>query len=145
MKRGRTRDVAVALCVACVLGLVAVAVASAAPTGSKNAFQAWASCDNGMSVPIVVNNANGQGGGQEANNTAEWAPAHVVGSSLVFHPTVFDLTFTFTPAGGSPESLSNEDSRNVGATTTTCELSGSQSDPAGDTFSLSGTVSGWLS
>jgi hypothetical protein len=135
----------VALCVACVLYLVGAAVGSAAPTGSKNAFQAWASCDNGMSVPIVVNNANGQGTGQEENPTAQWAPAHVVGSSLVFHPTVFDLTFTFAPAGGAPESFVNQDSRNVGATTTTCELSGSQSDPAGDTFSIAGTVSGWLS
>jgi hypothetical protein len=134
-----------ALCV-CLLALVFAAVASADPTGSKGSFTAMATCDNGMSVPIVVNNANGQGSGQQRNNTAEWAPAHVIGSTAVFHPTVFDLTFTFTPAGSeSSQSFMNQDSRNAGATQTTCALSGSQTDPAGDTFTLSGNVSGWLS
>lgn len=127
------------------LGLVVAAGASADPTGSKNSFTAWARCDNGMSVPIVVNNANGQGAGSQNNITAEWAPAHVIGSTLVFHPTVFDLTFTFTPAGGSPESFLQQASRQPGKTQTTCSLTGSQTDPAGDTFSLSGTVAGWLS
>jgi hypothetical protein len=131
---------------ACLLGLVFAAAASADPTGSKNAFTAWATCSNGMSVPIVVNNANGQGAGTQNNVTAEWAPAHVIGSTAVFHPTVFDLTFTFTPAGGgTPESFVQQDSRLTSKTQITCELSGSQSDPAGDTFSLSGSVLGWLS
>ena len=98
------RKYAMLLC-ACLLGLVFAAAASADPTGSKNAFTAWATCSNGMSVPIVVNNANGQGAGAQDKTTAEWAPAHVVGSTAVFHPTVFDLTFTFTPAGGTPESF----------------------------------------
>ncbi len=131
---------------ACLLGLMVASVASADPTGSKGAFRAWATCDNGMSVPIVVNNANGQGAGQQDQNTAEWAPAHVVGSTAVFHPTVFDLTFTFTPAGsGASETFTQQASRNTGQTRTTCTLSGSQSDAAGDTFSISGTVAGWLS
>jgi hypothetical protein len=102
--------------------LVVTAVASADPTGSKNSFQAQARCDNGMTVPVVVNNANGQGAGSQDNNTAEWAPAHVVGSTLVFHPTVFNLTFTFTPAGGPSQSFSNQDSRQTGNTQTTCSL-----------------------
>jgi hypothetical protein len=63
----------------------------------------------------------------------------------VFHPTVFNLTFTFTPAGGPPQSFLQQDSRQTGKTQTTCSVTGSQSDPAGDTFSISGTVSGWLS
>lgn len=132
--------------VVCVLCLVVAGAASADPTGSKGAFDAWAACDNGMSVPIVVNSANGQGAGQQDANTAEWTPAHVVGNSLVFHPTLFDLTFTFTPAGGAPsQSFYQQDARQTGKTQTTCTLTGSQSDPAGDTFSISGTVSGWLS
>jgi len=134
-----------AVLVAGLLGLVVAAGASADPTGAKNAFTAWAACDNGMSVPIVVNSANGQGAGSQDNNTAEWTPAHVVGSSLVFHPTVFDLTFTFTPAGGVPQSFTNQDARQAVKTQTTCSITGSQSDPAGDTFTLSGTVPGWLS
>jgi hypothetical protein len=129
----------------CVVGLVGAAVASADPTGSKNAFRAWATCDNGLSVPIVVNSANGQGAGSQNNNTAEWAPAQVVGSNLVFHPTVFHLTFTFTPVGGPSQSFQQDDARQTGKTQTTCTLTGSQTDAAGDTFSLSGTVAGWLS
>jgi hypothetical protein len=138
------RKYAMLLC-ACLLGLVFAAAASADPTGSKNAFTAWATCNNGMSVPIVVNSANGQGAGAQDKTTAEWAPAHVVGSTAVFHPTVFDLTFTFTPAGGTPESFPQQDARQVNKTQTTCSLYGSQSDPAGDTFVLTGSVSGWLS
>ena len=138
------RTFALTLC-ACMLGLVFAAAASADPTGSKNAFFAWATCTNGMSVPIVVNNANGQGAGSQDKTTAEWAPAHVIGSKAVFHPTVFDLTFTFTPAGGTPQSFVQQDARQVGKTQTMCSLSASQTDPAGDTFVLTGTVSGWLS
>lgn len=138
------RKYAALLC-ACLLGLVFAAAASADPTGSKNAFSFMATCDNGMTVPLVVNNANGQGAGAEKNVTAEWAPAHVIGSTAVFHPTVFDLTFTFTPAGGTPESFVQQDSRQTDKSQTTCSLYGSQSDPAGDTFVLTGSVSGWLS
>jgi hypothetical protein len=139
------RKCAMLLC-ACLLGLVFAAAASADPTGSKNAFTATATCSNGLTVPIVVNNANGQGAGTEKNTTAEWAPAHVVGSTAVFHPTVFDLTFTFTPAGGgTSESFVQQDTRLADQTQITCSLYGSQSDPAGDTFVLTGSVSGWLS
>jgi hypothetical protein len=134
-----------AVLAAVLVAFVLAASASADPTGSKNAFRATATCDNGMTVPIVVNSANGQGAGSENNTTAEWSPAHVIGSNLVFHPTVFDLTFTFTPADGSPaESFPQVDSRNTGMTQTTCDLSGSQTNPFG-TFSLTGSVSGWLS
>ena len=134
-----------AVLAACLLGLVLTAAASADPTGSKGSFTAWATCDNGLSVPIVVNSANGQGAGSQNNNTAEWSPAHVIGRPLVFHPTVFNLTFTFTPAGGPPQSFPQQDSRNPGKSQTTCSIAGSQTDHAGDTFSLSGTVAGWLS
>ena len=138
------RKSAMLLC-ACLLGLVFAAAASADPTGSKNAFTATATCDNGMTAPIVVNNANGQGAGAQNHTTAEWAPAHVVGSTAVFHPTVFDLAFTFTPAGGTPETFVQQDSRQVNKTQITCSLYGAKSDPAGDTFVISGLVSGWLS
>lgn len=124
--------------------LIMAATASADPTGSKNAFTAWATCDNGLSVPVVVNSANGQGAGSQDNNTAEWTPAHVTSSNLIFHPTVFDLTFTFTPTGGEPESFSQIDTRQTAKTQTTCEISGSQTSPFG-TFALTGTVAGWLS
>jgi hypothetical protein len=126
--------------------LVVAASAGADPTGSKNSFVFHATCDDGLSAPVVVNSSNGQGSGAQNNTTAEWAPAHVVGSNLVFHPTVFNLLFTFTPAGGGePQSFPQIDSRQVNKTQTTCMVSGSQSDPQGDTFSISGTVGGWFS
>jgi hypothetical protein len=127
--------------------LLVAASAFADPTGAKGSFTAWASCDNGMSVPVVVNSADGQGGGTQNGTQAGWTPAHVVGSSLIFHPATFNLTFTFTPAGGGQsQSQSQTASRPNGpGVQTTCQISGSQTDPQGDTFTLSGTVAGWLS
>jgi hypothetical protein len=125
--------------------LLVTASALADPTGSKNSFQGMASCTNGQSYTFVVNSANGQGAGAQQQNTAEWTPAHFLDSTQVFHPSAFDLTFTFTPAGGSAQSFTNTDSRPNGKVAVTCTISGSQSDQQGDTFSLSGTVAGWIS
>jgi hypothetical protein len=78
--------------VACVAfaGAVCVPVAIADPINAKNSSQINASC-SGHSVMVVVN----------GNGT--FTPAHVLGSTSVFIPTALDLTFTFTPTGGSPE------------------------------------------
>ena len=111
------------------------------PTGSQGSFQGVARCTNGQSYAFVVNNANGQGAGSQNQNTAEWAPAHFLARRLSSRR--FDLTFTFTPAGGSPvvhqHRLAHE--RQVGD----LHHLRKQTDPAGNTFSLSGTVSGWIS
>jgi len=129
------------------VALVAAGSATAAPTGAKNAFTFMASCDNGLTAPVVVNNANGQGSGTDNRGIqAEWAPAHVVGSNLVFHPASFNLNFTFfDAASGQTFTDSEVATRSHGKIATTCTLSGSQADPAGDTFTISGTVGGWLS
>jgi hypothetical protein len=129
----------------CAVALIVTAAASADPTGSKNSFSGTAVCTNGVTAPFVVNSANGQGSGAQNNNTAEWTPAHIVGTNLIFHPSVFDLTFTFTPSSGPSQSFTNTDARSHAPAPVTCTISGSQTDPAGDTFSLSGTVSGWFS
>ena len=128
-----------------VASLIVAVGASADPTGSKNSLSGTAQCDNGASYQFVTNSANGQGSGSQNQNTAPWAPAHFVGTNDVFHPSVFDITFTFTPAGGSPESFTNTSSRKNGVVSVTCSISASQTDSAGDTFTLSGTVSGWIS
>jgi hypothetical protein len=125
--------------------LVFSAAASADPTKPKNAFSGTAMCTNGVSGPFVVNSANGQGSGAQNNNTAEWTPAHITNSNLVFHPAVFDLTFSFTPAGGPTQSFTNTDARPHAPAPVICTISGSQTDQAGDTFSLQGTVAGWFS
>jgi hypothetical protein len=125
--------------------LVLATVASADPNGSKNSFSGMANCTNGVSGPFVVNSANGQGQGAQNNNTAEWTPAHLGNGNLIFHPAVFDLTFSFTPAGGTTESFTNTDARPNAPAPVTCTIDGTQTDPAGDTFSLDGTVAGWFS
>jgi hypothetical protein len=123
------------------------ATASADPTHAKNAFTFWATCGNGLSAPVVINNANGQGSG--TNNhpfQAQWAPAHVIGSSLVFHPASFDLRFSFfDAASGQTFTDSEVATRSNGKIATSCDIAGSQTDPAGDVFSISGTVGGWFS
>ena len=141
----RIRHLLVASCFVCTAGLIA-GPAFGAPTNAKNAFSGTAMCDNGQSYAFVVNNANGQGQGAQNNgqNQAEWAPAHLSGGS-VFHPTAFDTTFTFTPASGPSQSFTNTDVRKNQTGDVTCNLSGSQTDPQGDTFSISGSVTGVIS
>ena len=143
MRKYLAGTVLVALGGAAALGLAAVP-AGAAPTGAKNAFVAHAVCDSGQSFDIVVNNANGQGKGTQDNNTAEWAPAHVIGSTAVFHPTAFDLTFTATGPEGTVTFI-NDDVRAHQTGDTTCRLSGAVSDGMGGTFSLDGSVTGTIS
>jgi hypothetical protein len=124
--------------------LVGAATASADPSGSKNATTLPATCGS-ATVMLVVNSANGQGVGAQDNNTAPFAPAHVVGSSAVFHPEAFDLLFSFTPAGGPTQSFLNTNARKNPQTPVTCTIHFSQTDPQGNTFALDGTVGGWFS
>jgi hypothetical protein len=124
---------------------VMAGAAGAAPTGAKNAFTGTADCGAAGQFTFVVNNANGQGQGTENNgNQALFAPAHLIETHQVFHPTVFDLTFTFVPVSGPVQSFPNTASRPHQTGNTTCSISGSQQSPEG-TFSLSGTVQGWIS
>lgn len=123
---------------------VAAGAASAAPTGAKNAFMGEAQC-GADHFTFVVNNANGQGQGTENNgNQALFAPAHLIETHQVFHPTAFDLVFTFTGTDGATQSFTNTASRPHQTGSTMCDISGSQSVPGG-TVSLSGTVQGWIS
>jgi hypothetical protein len=135
--------------------IVAVAAAvpgsaSAAPTGAKNAFSFPATCTQGTSVrdlQFVVNNANGQGKGTQNNpkGQATFAPAHVVGTHEVFHPTKFDLTFTFTPANGPAQTFQQTATRKHARTPVECTIDyTTPPDPQGNTFGLSGTVWGFF-
>jgi len=121
--------------------------AGADPNRAKNSFSGTASCGAAGSFAFVVNSANGQGGGTENNgNQAEFTPAHLSPGNGVFHPTEFNLTFTFTPAGGgSPQMFTDTSSRKNQHGNVTCMIAGSQTDQAGNTFSLNGTVTGWIS
>jgi hypothetical protein len=124
--------------------LFGATAAWADPTGSKNNFSFPASC-SGSIVNFVVNSANGQGAGAQNNNTAPFAPAHVVGSNQIFHPTVFNLTFSFTPAGEPTQSFLNTNAMLHPKTPVSCEIDFSQTDNQGNTFALNGTVWGFFS
>jgi hypothetical protein len=124
---------------------MSAATALADPTGSKNSLTFPADCD-GQTVQLVVNSANGQGAGSQSNDTAPFAPAHVVGSNAIFHPTVFDLTFTFTPSGGPSQSFTDTDAKNNPKTPVTCAINYTfPPDSEGNVFSLNGTVQGFFS
>src|SRR5262249_39118973 len=125
------------------LAVVALAVAagpaSADPTNSKNSVTFPASCTDGTTVrdlQAVRKKANGKGQGTNTNPNGQalFAPAHIVGSTAVFHPTIFDLTFTFTPAGGSPQSFQDNASRKNPRAPDSCSVDYSQTDQQGNTF-----------
>jgi hypothetical protein len=82
------------------------------------------------------------------NGNGTFTPAHVIGSTSVFIPTAFDLTFTFTPAGGGATEIETETAakRHQPANAVTCELPAALNtitSPEG-TFSISGTVTGFF-
>jgi hypothetical protein len=120
--------------VACgALAAMAIAPTSGAdPTNAKNALQLQAVCGS-ETFNVVVN-----GGG-------EFTPAHIIGSTSVFIPTAFNLTFTFTPTGGSPI-VETETAAKAAPlqNTITCTIP-LQSFPSPEgTFSIQGTVTGFL-
>ncbi|HEU4973294.1 MAG TPA: hypothetical protein VFT35_15355 [Gaiellaceae bacterium] len=86
-----------------VIGLFAIVLgvfaqtASADPVNAKNAGFFTAAC--GSTQLQVVVNGNGV-----------FTPAHVIGSTSVFVPTAFDLTFTFIPSGGGAAEVDTETS-----------------------------------
>ena len=76
-----------------------------------------------------------------------FTPAHVIGSTAVFVPTAFNLTFSFTPTGGTTESETDTGAKqNQAKGTATCNIPAalnSFTSPEG-TFTLSGTVTGFF-
>lgn len=124
-----------------VIGLFAIVLgvfaqtASADPVNAKNAGFFTAVC--GSTQLQVVVNGNGV-----------FTPAHVIGSTSVFVPTAFDLTFTFTPSGGGAPEVDIETSAKARqpADAVTCQLPAALNTvtfPDG-TFMLDGTVTGFF-
>lgn len=107
-------------------------VATADPTGAKNSFLIPVTCD-GVSLLVVVN--------ESGNGT--FIPAHVIGSTAVFIPESFDVTFTFTPPGGVPQTETETASKPHPHGEDTCVLDFTFTSPQG-TFSGTGTVSGFF-
>jgi hypothetical protein len=108
--------------------------ASAAPANAKNSMVVHATCE-GTPLAVVV------------NGNGEWTPAHVIGSTSVFIPTAFDLTFSFTPAGGAPESETDTSTKSHQPNTAvTCDIPAAENTFTGPdgTFTISGTVTGFF-
>ena len=121
--------------VACVAFAAAVMVPAAAadPSNAKNSTQIVAIC-GGSPINVVV------------NGNGEFSPAHDLGSTSVFIPTAFDLTFTFTPTVGSPMS-ETDTSAKAGPIkgTVTCAIPNQTlfSGPDG-TATIEGSVTGFF-
>ena len=92
------------LCMAFILGILMVAVlvpvASAEPSHpGKNLFPFTVECD-GQVIEVVITGQIGRG--------ERWAPSHVVGSTSVFQPLIFDEIIEITPIGGTTETFVNQ-------------------------------------
>ena len=121
-----------ALAVAGLVLTVSAPEASADPLKAKNSLAFPATCDDGQTVQIVV------------NGNGEFTAAHVAGSTAVFVPQAFDITFEFTPTGGTTETEIDTSSKpNVHGDLVTCSFDVTQSFPEG-TFRLSGTATGFF-
>jgi hypothetical protein len=124
------------LCVALTLGILMLAAlaqgAAADPINAKNSFSFPATCD-GQTVQLVV------------NGNGEFTPAHVVGSTAVFIPEAFNVTFEFTLPGEPTQSETDTSSKpNVHGDLVTCSFDVTQTFPEGGTVHLFGTVTGFF-
>jgi hypothetical protein len=125
------------LCVALTLGILMMAAlvqgAAADPINAKNSFTFPATCDDGQTVQVVV------------NGNGEFSPAHVVGSTAVFIPEAFNVTFEFTPPGGPTQSETDTSSKhNVHGDLVTCSFDVTQTFPEGGTVHLFGSATGFF-
>jgi hypothetical protein len=128
------RRIALAAVVA-VLAATAVQTAAADPANAKDAGFFTAVC--GSTQVSVVVNGNG-----------DFTPAHDLNSTAVFVPTFIDLTFVFTPTGGSAQTehfVGSKPNTPKNGKIVTCSLPAGLNTFTGPdgTFVASGTVTGF--
>jgi len=115
--------------------LAALAIAptvGADPTNAKNSQQLQAVC--GTQILTVVVNGNG-----------EFTPAHLIDSTSVFIPTSFDITFTFTPTGGSTMTETDTSAKTAQLQDTIdCTIPFQSFTSPFGTFTIEGTVTGFF-
>ena len=118
---------------AIVLGVFAQA-ASADPVKAKTSATLTAVC-GGQNLSVSV------------NGNGEFDAADVIGSTAMFIPTAFNVTFTFTPTVGEPESETDTSTKaHQPKNAVTCALPAELNtftSPEG-TFTISGTVTGFF-
>jgi hypothetical protein len=117
-----------------ILMMAALAQGAAAdPINAKNSLTFPVTCDDGQTVQIVL------------KGNGAFTPAHVVGSTAVFIPQAFDVTFEFTPPGGPTQSETDTSSKpNVHGDLVTCSFDVTQTFPEGGTIHLFGSATGFL-
>jgi hypothetical protein len=115
--------------------LTAVAIAPTAgadPVQAKNSMQIEAVCPGAAPYMVLV------------NGNGEFTPAHLLGSTAVFIPTAFDTIFTFTPLGGTTE-MNHDTSAKAAPIRNTITWIPFQRFPSPvGTFTIEGTVTGFL-
>ena len=120
------------IAIATIGALALVQGAMADPVNAKNGLVFPASCDNGQSYQVSV------------NGNGEFTPAHILGSTSIFVPEAFNITFAFTPTGGPTESETDTSAKhNVHGDVTTCSIDFTQTFPEGS-IHLFGTVTGFF-
>jgi hypothetical protein len=124
----------VAFACAAFVAAFAVQAASADPSNAKNSTLITAIC-GGQQVQVVV------------NGNGPFTAGHVENSTSVFVPTALDVTFSFTPTGGTTQTFSNmSEKHNQKASDVTCTIPlalNTFTSPDG-TFSISGTATGFF-
>jgi hypothetical protein len=116
---------------------VAVASATADPTGSPRSTQVTIICDDTTYQAVV-------------NGNGAWSPAHDLNSTSTLIPVAFGVeTDVFTPSGGSPEISYTTPRAKVsapnGALLLNCSYQvGPLTFPDGSTFQANGTVTGFV-
>ena len=122
------------------LALVTAAVAVLAQTASADPT-------NAKNSQVITANCGAQQRQVSVNGNGEFTPAHVIGSTAVFVPTAFNLTFSFTPTGGTTQSETDTSAKqNQAKATVTCNIPAnlnSFTSPEG-TFTIAGTVTGFF-
>jgi hypothetical protein len=125
------RRISLAIAFSTVAMGVLAAAASADPVNAKTGLVLPANC-GGQIVQVSV------------NGNGEFTPAHVIGSTAVFIPQAFNLTFEFTPTGGPTESETDTSSKHhVHGQLRTCAIDFTQAMPEG-TLHLVGTATGFF-
>jgi hypothetical protein len=106
--------------------------AGADPIHAKKASQLQGIC-GGQTLSLVV------------NGNGDFTPGHIIGSTSVFIPSSFNITFTFTPTGGS--TMTETDIATKPArlqNTITCTIPFQSFSAPEGTFTIQGTVTGFL-
>jgi hypothetical protein len=132
--------VALGAAAAAVLGLATWAPAQADPVHAKNALPLQVWCDNGQSYVAV------------ANGNGNWTPAHDLSSNAILVPVSFgEQTITITDPSGTivdqetiPPSAKPGASMHNKNATTSCQFAASVTAPDGSTFSIMGSVVGFV-